>query len=461
MMNEKTIATPEPARSPEEYVHLIPVAPLPDDAEFALGSQRLSRIGPIALYRAGWGTFVDSRQIAQAASQAGHPPDLTATIEQLGFSGGYHFPADTDTFSDYVQALHTQYVTRMVEQVLAAREWDATDALFIGSQTILEGAMDDIRAELRRHGKEVGQIYWYRLACNSATAALIDTLREPEFHGKRVAVVGLETLSGNSTDISNPVTYSTFGNGGSAIAYIPGREMQVLTGETVVEYDTNGFFHIPHQANRRPTSQSRGVPHDYRTVGEETEQHFYATEDGIYLEMPADDDFYMDGRGTFKYFTSTGVTDLIWNALQTYREKFSRQLGRLGVAIGHQPSMAVVDGLNRSLFRIAMTEHSEALERSGKGDEALSTRDIRKLMRSGLDERIASLRKIGIDAVSLHIPWVMDEVGFNNISAATALSALETLAAKGAVLPGTAHLLLGLGIGASYQAHIVRFGAEA
>lgn len=81
-------------------------------------------------------------------------------------------------------------------------------------------------------------------------------------------------------------------------------------------------------------------------------------------------------------------------------------------------------------------------------------------MRSDLPERIAALRKIGVDAMSINIPWIMDEVGVNNISAGTALSALETLAAKGAVLPGSSHLLLGLGIGASYQAHVVHFGTE-
>ena len=458
-MSEITI--PEATGALDDYVHYIPVDPLPDHAEFTPNSERVSRIGPIALFRASWGTFVDSKAVAEAATRAGHPPDLEATIEQLGFRGGYHFPADTDTFSDYVQDLQTQYVTRLVDQVLDVRGWDSTDALFIGSQTILEGTLDNVRAELRRRGKDVGSIYWYRLACNSATAALIDTLREPEFHGKRVAIAGLETLSGNSTDVSNPVTYSTFGNGGSSIAYIPGKEMQVLTGETVVEYDTTGFFLIPHQANRRPSARSRGVPEDYRIVGDETEQHFYATEDGVYLEMPADEGFRMDGRGTFKYFTSTGVTDLIWNALQTYRDKFSRQLGKLGVVIGHQPSAAVVDGLNRSLFRIAMTVYSDEMEALGRGDEVISARDIRKLMRAGLPERIASLRKIGVDAVSMHIPWIMEEVGLNNISAGTALSALETLAANKTVLPGSAHLLLGLGIGASYQAHVVRFGAEA
>lgn len=446
---------------PEEYVNFLTVDPLPENAEFTPGSARLSRIGPISLFRASWGTFIDSRSVEEATRRAGHPEELASTIEKLGFSGGYHFPVDSDTFSDHVQALNIQYITKLVENVLDGRGWNGADSLFIGSQTILEDTLDEVRTELHRRGKDVGNLYWYRLACNSATASLIHTLQEPAFHGQRVAVVGLETLSGNSTDIANPVTFSTFGNGGSAMAYIPGKEINVLTGETVIEYDTNGFFIIPHQANKRPQSQAQTVPMDYKLVGDETEEHFFATEQGVFLEMPADEGFHMDGRGTFRYFTSQGVTDIIWNAIQTYRERFSKQLGKLGIAIGHQPSAAVVDGLNRSLFRIALTEHSEEMERAGKDDEVMSTRDIRMLMRSALPDRVAALSKIGIDAVSLHIPWIMDEVGMNNVSAGTALSALETLAAKKMVLPGTSHLLLGLGIGASYQAHIVHFANES
>ncbi len=459
-MSEQTTSSQDKALTPDDYIHLIPVDALPDTAEFTPGSARLSHIGPISLFRASWGTFVESQTIADATVKAGHPEELADTIEMLGFSGGYHFPADSDTFSDYVQQLHVEYITQIVENVLNGRGWDYADSLFIGSQTVLEDTLPEVRSMLHKRGKDVGNLYWYRLACNSATAALINTLEQPDYHGQHVAVVGLETLSGNSTDITNPVTFSTFGNGGSAMAYIPGKEINVLTGDTVVEYDTDGFFIIPHQANKRPYSGTTKVPVGYTLVGDETEEHFFSTESGIYLEMPSDDTFRMDGRGTFRYFTSTGVTDLIWNVLQTYRERFSKQLGKLGIAIGHQPSAAVVDGLNRSLFRIALTEHSEEMSRLGRLDEVLSTRDIRKLMRSAVPDRVAALAKIGIDATSLHIPWIMDEVGFNNVSAGTALSALETLASKHIVLPGTSHLLLGLGVGASYQAHIVHFSGE-
>ena len=89
-----------------------------------------------------------------------------------------------------------------------------------------------------------------------------------------------------------------------------------------------------------------------------------------------------------------------------------------------------------------------------------STRDIRKMMRADLSDRLVQLRKLGIDALSLNIPWVMPDVGFNNISAGTSLSALTTLAAQKVVMPGTAHVLLGLGVGASYQAHAIRFATE-
>ncbi len=442
------------------YASRLPIAPLPDNDEFAPGSTHLARIGPISIYRAGWGVYIDSRAIAEAATQSGFSLDLAATIEKLGFSGGYHFPIDSDTFSTRVQNLMTGYITRLVERVMEARGWDSVDALFVGTQTILEETLDDVRAALRRKGKQVGPIYWYRMACNSATAALADTLREPAFAGQRVAVVGLDTLSGNTTDSTDPVTFATFGNGGAAMAYVPGKEIEVLAGETVVEYDTDGFFNVPHIVNRRPKAQPRSLPADYRVLGEETKRRFHATENGLFLEIPGDETFRMDGRGTFRYFTSTGVTELLWNVMETYRQKFSQSLGKLGATIGHQPSQAVVDGLNRTLFRIALENRSQESQEAGGEEAALSTKDIRKLMRADISERLAYLRKLGIDALSLNIPWVMPDAGFNNISAGTSLSALTTLAAQKVVMPGTAHVLLGLGVGASYQAHAIRFVTE-
>ncbi len=410
---------------------------------------------------AGWGEYLDSHTIAQAAAQSGHPADLALTIEKLGFSGGYHFPADSDTFSARVQGLMTGYITRLVEKVMDARGWDSVDALFVGTQTILEETLDDVRAALLHKGKHVGPIYWYRMACNSATAALIDTLREPALRGQRIAVVGLDTLSGNTTDSTDPVTFATFGNGGAAMAYVPGQEIEVLAGESVVEYDLNGFFNVPHIVNRAPKAQAVNLPADYRVLGEETQRRFHATQNGLFLEIPGDDTFRMDGRGTFRYFTSTGVTDLLWNVMETYRQKFSDSLGKLGATIGHQPSQAVVDGLNRTLFRIALENRNQENEQAGGSeDDSMSTKDIRKLMRSDISERLTALRKMGIDALSLNIPWVMPDVGFNNVSAGTALSALSTLASQKVVIPGSAHLLLGLGVGASYQAHAIRFSTQ-
>ena len=454
-------ATPTDSQQPPDtlasYIQRLHIAPVPDHGEFTHGSTHLAHIGPISLYRAGWGVYIDSHSIAEAAPQSGSPPELASTIEKLGFSGGNQFPADSDTFSPRVQSLMTSYIARLVDKVMEARGWDSIDALFVGTQTILEETLDDVRAALLHKGKRVGPIYWYRMACNSATAALVDTLREPALQGQRIAVVGLDTLSGNTTDSRDPVTFATFGNGGAAMAYVPGQEIEVLAGETVVEYDTDGFFNVPHIINRQPKAQPRSLPADYRVLGEETPRRFHATENGLFLEIPGDETFRMDGRGTFRYFTSTGVTDLLWNVMETYRQKFSDSLGKLGATIGHQPSQAVVDGLNRTMFRIAVESRTQESDDAGSQDASLSTKDIRKLMRGDISERLAYLRKLGIDALSLNIPWVMPDVGFNNISAGTALSALGALASQKVVMPGTAHILLGLGVGASYQAHAIRF----
>jgi len=460
-MTESSASNQQPPDAPADYTRHLPSISLPDNDDFTPGSTQLAQIGPISIYRGSWGVYIDSHAIAEAATQAGFPADLATTIEKLGFSGGYHFPVDSDTFSTRVQNLMTGYITRLVDKVMEVRGWDSVDALFVGTQTIFEEALDDVRAALHRKGKNVGPIYWYRMACNSATAALIDTLREPAFAGQRVAVVGLDNLSGNTTDSTDPVTFATFGNGGAAMAYVPGKEIEVLDGETVVEYDTDGFFHVPYIINRPPKARPRALPADYRVLGEETQRRFHATENGLFLEIPEDEAFRMDGRGTFRYFTSTGVTNLLWNVIDDYRRKFTESLGRLGATIGHQPSQAVVDGLNRTLFRLTLENRNQEKEDAGDEESMFSTRDIRKMMRSDLSERVAQLRKLGIDALSLNIPWVMPDVGFNNTSAGTSLSALTTLAAQKVVMPGTAHVLLGLGVGASYQAHAIRFIADS
>jgi hypothetical protein len=51
----------------------------------------------------------------------------------------------------------------------------------------------------------------------------------------------------------------------------------------------------------------------------------------------------------------------------------------------------------------------------------------------------------------------MRETKFNNISAGTGLVAWEELVFRQQLQPGRAHILLGLGVGASVGAHLVYF----
>ena len=200
----------------------------------------------------------------------------------------------------------------------------------------------------------------------------------------------------------------------------------------------------------------------------------------------------MDGRRTYQYFASTPVASLIWEVMHTYQVEYAAHYGPLATTIGHQPSKPVVDGLNRALFQLVLESHEAipmamatamgtaiptvtvtamatgmktgmataipmgSVMANGNG-HGLSRQELRALLRADVVERALHLRRLGVPALPLSIPWVMDGTGINNVSSATSLVALEALAGQRAIRPGTVHLVVGLGIGASYQAHVIRF----
>lgn len=440
------------------YTEHLTIAPLPKSAHFTAGSSSLSQIGPVPVMRAAWGTPIATEEIATALVKAGRQSEVLSTLREIGFVSGYHFPIDTDMEAQRVQDLHVGYISGLVETVLATRGWDSVDALVICSHSIQQSVTGATADELARRGYQIERVYWYRLACNSTTAALVDFARDPDYYGRRVVLVGLDTLSGNGTDVTNPVTFATFGNAGGAIAFVPGVEIEFVTGRAVVEYDTTPFFTVPHAFNRPPASPRLARPAHYTLIGEETAQRFHATEQGLWLDSPADTALHMDGRRTYRYFASPAVVSLIWEVFNTYQAEFAERYGPLGVTVGHQPSKPVVDGLNRALFQLVLDAQSGDANGNGNGNgHGLSRQELRALLRADVAERSAYLERLGVPAIPLTIPWVMDATSINNVSSATSLVALEHLAGQRAIRPGTRHLVVGLGIGASYQAHVLRF----
>ena len=350
------------------YAEHLSIAPLPKSAHFTPGSTSLAHIGSIPVFRAAWGTPLPTDAIAAALAHSGQQTEVVSTLREIGFLGGYHFPIDTDMDTQHVQDLHVGYISGLVETVMAARGWDSADALVICSHSIQQAVTGATASELARRGHPIERVYWYRLACNSTTAALADFARDPNYYGRRVVLVGLDTLSGTGTDITNPVTFATFGNAGGALAFIPGVEIELFTGRAVVEYDTVPFFLVPHAFNRPPASPRCALSPNYTLIGEETAQRFHATEQGLWLDSPADTGLRMDGRRTYKYFASTPVASLIWEVMHTYQVEYAARYGPLATTIGHQPSKPVVDGLDRALFQLVLESHTGHSNGNGNGN---------------------------------------------------------------------------------------------
>lgn len=416
---------------------------LPTQPSFVPGSERLVRLGEIAVFRAGWGFPITNQDMVRFYAEAGLDADEVAeTVAGTGFKQGYYFPFEQDLFGPETQGWHAHYTAMLVEKVARARDWDHIDVLIVGSSTTRMYVLEEARQLLAQRGIVVDDVRMYVQACNSAIAGITDLSRDPQYHGIHAVVVGLETLSGDVVDIDTPTTFRVFGNGGGAIAFVPGKDIQHITGRTIAEYDTQGVIVGPAAC---PVAQiDNRIDHFdwYELVGEETTDKFVTSKDGVFIQIPPSDDgkLYMNGMSTLAYFAKR-VSPLAVEIIQTYEAQFKDQYGNLGIPFGHQPSLPVVTFINHDLIRLD-------LEARG-----LDGRVARKLAKRGTIEEIATELKMP-DYKPFQIPWIMDRTGFNNISAGTSLIAMVTMIEEGSIQPNSVLPVFGYGIGSVIQADI-------
>ena len=110
---------------------------LPDTPEFAPASERVSRLGDMAIARAGWGGQLSTEAIIEAGSRAGQLTGLQITqLRNIGFGGGYRFSTEiSDLLDPRLQWLQAGWATKLALKVIAERDWDTVDALYVGSST--------------------------------------------------------------------------------------------------------------------------------------------------------------------------------------------------------------------------------------------------------------------------------------------------------------------------------------
>ena len=236
------------------YAEHLSIAPLPKSAHFAPGSTSLAQIGAIPVFRAAWGTPLPTDAIAATLAKSGQQTEVVSTLREIGFLGGYHFPIDTDMDTQHVQDLHVGYISGLVETVLHAHGWDSADALVICSHSIQQAVTGATAAELARRGHPIERVYWYRLACNSTTAALADFTRDPELL-RPPRRPGRPRYAFRYRDrYHQSGHFCHLWQCRRRLAFVPGVEIELFTGRAVVEYDTVPFFLVPHAFNRPPAS---------------------------------------------------------------------------------------------------------------------------------------------------------------------------------------------------------------
>lgn len=430
--------------------HLDQIPEPPEIPEFAPESEKLVMFGPIAIARAAWGTLINNEQLLHHFVSMGmDEAEVADSMERTGFPVGYYFPMHNALLTDRTQRWHAWYGATLAQRVAEARGWTHIDVLIFASSTSPGPILERTREVLQNEYQiSVGQMQVYSQACNGASAGINDLCRNESMHGLKAVVIGMETLTGNTTDHTNPVTVRTFGNGGSAIAFIPGEEIQHITGRTVVEYDVNGVIVAPETIILPPKDEWIDPLPWYEIIGDETNEKFAASPRGNFMNVYRSPDgiLRMNGKATLMYFAKR-VPQLAVDVVTTYKQHYEAQYGPLSAPISHQPSEPVMTFINQELLRLG-------LEAAG-----VPRGEARQLAKNGTPQQRADYtRDNGHDLYTeVQIPWLMSTTGYNNISAGTCLIALQEMVEKDLIQPNVAVPVIGFGIGSVIQADIWRF----
>lgn len=341
-------------------------------------------------------------------------------LNQSGFTAGWHNDFEIDTRTDQYQEFHAQVGASLVKRAMKEKGWKGLDLLVFTSISSKIDTAERVADILHKENLPVDKTLFYGLACAGTSAAMADITRIKDFEGKNVGLVSVETLSGTQFDPTNVQTYWTFGNGGGAFVWTPGTDIIHHGGHAWVEQD-NGMITVPqpyiYTLPKETLPRENWLPW-YEFVNEASEKAFAFFHGGIAMEMPTKEGSsvtIMNGRETFKFFISRGPNHLV--------DFFTaNKFPELGTALIHQPSKAVVEGMNNSYRK----------------------------------KRIELMKK-GIQLPFLDLRWVMDKTGTCNTSSQTIIKAWKEGVKQGYYQPNVLTPLIGLGIGSTIHVDVIEF----
>jgi 3-oxoacyl-[acyl-carrier-protein] synthase III len=388
-------------------------------------------LGNIALTYAAWGQKVD----------------LGNDGIDIGFRYGYFFPETVKILSDEVQDWHATYAQKLAKRAMARRGWDGIDILVVASTTSREYIAELTAQKLAYKSYiPVGHHLCYCQACDGGVGAVMDMIRNPNIKNTklRIIVVAVDSISGNLVDPEEPTTQRMFGNGGATIAFTPD-EFTHITGQTTIIEDNDKVITSP-RAHKMPSMNERlPLPPGYVFLNGSDQTIYAKTHHSSLLYIPESLDgyFHMDGPLTALFF-KTYNPNRVLNTNKNYNQNYRSQYGKLGYPWTHQPSSKVMEKQEEEYIRLVLIENG------------IETIKARKISRLNHEERVAVTKELDHQQLLINFPWVMTNTGVNNISAGCAIVELTEMTAKGLIKPGDVIPVIGMGIGAIFDTHIIK-----
>lgn len=365
----------------------------------------------LSIVYSGWGNPVTNEELINR-----FPQEVEAVIG-TGMTIRHHPPEnEIGTFVDNKAQIGEKMINHGVSitrECLRANSWDGED---VDAFVVTSSAPPDEQGEWAREiargcniNPEVTKTYY--LACAGAAVALLDSLKDQELQGKRVVITAVEAL-GYLVDPQNVIDRATFGNGVTSIAFIPGKNIEVFTGKTIILPDIEETICSPYCYDALSLKPDK-LP-DYYELTPGSELVFvYSRRYGSHLNLPLSKSrrvMEMDGikvARRFKYLVPPLVEEICL--------PFADQLE---ISVSHQPSLPV------------------------------------------LRHQARMINKINKKLPNLEIPWVMDKVGMGNVSSATTLIAFAEIFKQGKIPFDKPFNITSYGVGSAITSMVVKLNSE-
>lgn len=286
------------------------------------------------------------RRIEETLSQ--HPESIDENwVGPVGYGAGFGaiYRSPESSIREEKDAATFEVALKLATHTLELKGWSPNDVDIVDfansaadqgmSATLKQKLIDDLGM---RNDLEVTGSF---MACDGAGNALFSRLSDETSKGKNVLLLTVDSVGSEmpmDPKYSDTNSQQIFSNGAASLAYIPGKDLRLLTpGKTEVHQDVNNALGAVARYSEAIDSDSTFDPNEptglVRRIGNERM---------IILPHPANDGFLMRGKETARFFWEYSEGNIA-QVVEQYEQAFPDRA--LDHAVVHQPSYPVFKGL--------------------------------------------------------------------------------------------------------------------